>query len=265
MFKPILLEDRHLQDINPRVCGIHKCQPGEVTPWHHIQRYVLHYVTQGRGTYLCGQRSYQVKAGDIFLSYRGYSTSYVAHDTDPFTYIWVSFSCAEPFRALLTEDVLRAPWAEAYFTKLLDCQESAVAHWAICSQLYSFFDALATRKTRELHRKENYVNRAVGYIHANYPEELRVSQIAQELGLSRNHFSRLFKAQTGQSPQSYLVAYRMEQAARLLTQEGLSQKEAAYRVGYPDVYTFSRMFKRVYGMAPGEYVRGAAGETSPLP
>lgn len=255
MFKPILLENRQLKDINPRVCGIHRCEPGEITPRHHIQRYVLHYVTQGKGTYLCNDRSYPVGSGDIFLSYRGYSTSYVAHESEPFTYIWVSFSCTEPFSTLLTEDVLHAPWAQAYFSRILKCQDTAVAEWAICSQLYGFFNELASRKNGKREHKEDYVNRAMNYIHANYPEELRVSEMAEDLGLSRNHFSRLFKARTGKSPQAYLVDYRMTKAVELLTREGFSQKETAYRVGYPDVYTFSRMFKRKYGMAPGVYVR----------
>lgn len=260
MFQPILLEDRHLKDINPRVCGVHKCDPGEITPRHHIQRYVLHYVTQGRGTYLCNDQAYPVSSGDIFLSYRGYSTSYVAHEEDPFTYIWVSFSCAEPFSSLLRGDVLAAPWAQSYFTQMLKCQDSAVAEWAICSQLYGFFNELAGRIAGEPHRQEDYVNRAISYIHANYPEDLRIHSIAQDLGLSRNHFSRLFKARVGQSPQAYLVAYRMEQAARLLARGELTQKEVAYRVGYPDVYTFSRMFRRTYGMPPGAYAkRGTAG------
>ena len=44
-------------------------------------------------------------------------------------------------------------------------------------------------------------------------------------------------------------------AAAYLTAGGLSQKEAALQVGYPDICTFSRMFRKQFGMPPGEYVR----------
>jgi len=255
MFKPILLENRHLQDINPRVCGIHICGSGEINPPHHIERYVLHYVTIGKGIYQCSNREYAVSAGDIFLCRRGDCTCYRADWDDPFTYIWVSFTCNENFAALLDWELLAAPWAEPFFTRIPECEAAAVPEWAICEALYGFFGELAAKQPPQHRPGSDYVSRALNYIHANYPEMLRVANIAQDLGLSRNHFSRVFKAQTGMSPQEYLVHYRLEQAAKLLTREKISQKEAAHRVGYPDIYGFSRMFKRKYGVAPGEFVR----------
>ena len=101
MLKRILLNNLSLNDINPRVCGIHVCQPDEITPRHHIQRRVLHYVPQGSGAYLINDRSYQVSAGDIFISRPGDVTSYIASHGDPFSYIWVSFDCAPSFDRLL--------------------------------------------------------------------------------------------------------------------------------------------------------------------
>ena len=73
------------------------------------------------------------------------------------------------------------------------------------------------------------------------------------LGLNRSYFCRIFKQQLGVSPQDYIVSYRLEQAERLLTTSKLTQKEIALRVGYPDVYALSRMFKRRYGIAPGHF------------
>jgi len=254
MLKPIMLRNLQLKDINPRVCGVHICESGEIMPRHHIQRHVLHYVTQGRGRYLCNDREYPVRAGDIFVCHRGYSTSYVADEQEPFTYIWVSFECSESFAGLMTEEVFHAPWAYSVFSQIPQCQETAVPEWAICSLLYSFFHQLAARQEAEQPRGEDYVNRAINYIQSNYPQQIRVTEMAEDLGLSRNHFSRLFRQQVGQSPQAYLVTYRMEKAARLLLQ-GLPQKEVAHRVGYPDVAAFSRMFKGRYGISPGEYIR----------
>lgn len=255
MFKPILLENRQLQDINPRVCGIHICEKGEINPPHHIQRYVLHYVTKGRGRYQCNDREYAVAAGDIFLCRRGDYTCYTADREDPFTYIWVSFACSQSFARLLNWELLHAPWAESYFLQIPECETAAVPEWVICGALYGFFDQLAARQPPQDRPGSDYVSRALNYIHANYPEALRVADMAQDLGLSRNHFSRVFKEQVGLSPQEYLVAYRLKKAAQLLTQEHISQKEAAHRVGYPDICSFSRMFRRKHGMSPGEYVR----------
>lgn len=260
MLKPYFLRDLGLTDLNPLVCGIHICEPGAVYPRSTIKRHVLHYVTSGCGRYLLDDREHEVRAGDLFISHPGWHTSYVADRDDPFTYIWVSFNCRESFAALLDEDVLRTPWAAPVFARMLEACESDEPEWNICGCLFSFFAQL--RSHREAHplRREDYVLRAEHEIRLHYAEPLRIADLAASLHLSRNHFTRLFKKQTGRSPQEYLVSYRLEKAAELMTDYGFSQKEAAAQVGYPDVFAFSRMFRRVYGVPPGEYVRRCGGK-----
>lgn len=254
MFQPFFLKNLALNDINPRICGIHICNSSSVYPWHYIDRHVLHYVTKGQGKYLVDNQEYSVGEGDIFISHAGQLTSYVADAEDPFTYIWVSFECADSFSALLNRDIIHAPWAGPIFSRIIDANETAAPEWAICAQLYTFFVQLAQRQSQNSAHKEDYVSRAINYMQANYADSISIDQMAAALGLNRSYFSRLFHQQTGQSPQSYLVSCRLEKAAELLTTQGLSQKEAALQVGYPDVYAFSRMFKRKYGISPGTYV-----------
>ena len=255
MLQPFFLKNLQLSDINPRICGVNHCLPGEVYPLHYIQRYVLHYVTSGSGHYRMNGKTFSVHSGDIFVSRAGYSTSYIADMADPFTYIWVSFECKDTFAALLNQDVFSAPWAHTIFQRIIGANQSPSAELIICGQLFDFFAQLSALQTSLGTHKEDYVSRAINYIQTNYAEPVKLAEIATALGLSRNYFCRLFKKHTGLSPQAYLVAYRLEIAAKLLTELGFSQKEAAARVGYPDVYTFSRMFKRKYHIPPGEYVR----------
>ena len=255
MLQPFFLKNLQLSDINPRVCGINRCAPGEVYPLHYIQRYVLHYVTTGSGYYHMNGIKRAVTSGDIFVSRSGYATSYIADSADPFTYIWVSFECTDTFSVLLTEDVFSAPWAYPIFQRIIAANQTAAAELTICAQIFEFFALLSSTQTSRIAHTEDYVGRAINYIQTNFAEPIQLSGIAAALGLSRNYFCRLFKKQVGLSPQEYLVTYRLETAAKLLTEQGLSQKEAATRVGYPDVYTFSRMFKRKFGIPPGEYIR----------
>lgn len=260
MFKRIILKDLRLSDLNPRICGYKNYEPGEEVGNRRIQGYVLHYVTQGRGVYLVGDRRWEVAEGEIFVSHPGESTTYISHKEHPMTYIWVSFDCAPTFAELLQEDIISAPWAKAIFAEMLRCSESAVPEWAICAGLYQFFVGLAQRRLTGEETGRDYVDRAVHFIQTNVSENIRVADLAADLGLSRSYFCRIFTKQMGQSPQEYLVSYRLEHAADLLTEQGLSQKEAALRVGYPDVCTFSRMFKRKYGISPGEYVKKCKAE-----
>jgi len=255
MFHPVFLRNLQLTDLNPRICGIHNCEPGEIYPWHHIERHVLHYVTEGSGRYLVNGQTHPVRAGDIFISHTGYHTSYEADAKDPFTYIWVSFECSNSFAELMPDDVIYAPWAASIFCRITECESLSAPEWMICAQLYEFFAQLSDRSQPHPVRKEDYVNRAINYIQSDYAEPIQIADMAAALNLSRNYFSRIFHQQTGQSPQEYLVSYRLKKAVELISQYGLSQKEAAAQVGYPDVAAFSRMFRRKYGTSPGIYIR----------
>lgn len=255
MYKRILLKNLQLTDINPRVCGIQKYAPGAVTPQHHIQRHVLHYVTEGRGVYLANGQEYTVCPGDIFVCHPGYVTTYIADETEPFTYIWASFDCTDSFAALIARDVFPASWSAPIFEQMLAASDAAVPEWAVCARLYDFFVLLAQQQPPAAAPRDDYVSRAVNFIQTNYSDSIRIADIAADLGLSRNYFCRLFKQQTGLAPQEYLVSHRLDIAAKLMVEQGISQKEAALQVGYPDVYAFSRMFKRKYGVSPGTYVK----------
>ena len=253
MHKRILLKDLHLSDINPRVCGIRSYASGDFNPPHPIHWHILHYVTMGKGIYRFNGQELPVRSGDIFVSHPGYLTSYLPDPDDPFTYIWVGFDCIPSFEKLISRDVFPAPWSGHIFEQMLTASETTTPEWAICARLYDFFVSLVQQQPLAAPQPDDYVSRAVSFIKTNYSDTLLIADIAGDLGLSRHYFCRIFKQQMGVSPQEYLVSWRMSVASRLLTERRLPQKEVALQVGYPDVYAFSRMFKRKYGVAPGVY------------
>ena len=260
MFKRVILKNLGLQDLNPRVYGIKDFAPGEVLHNRHIAGYVLHYVTHGRGMHLVGDRRWPVEEGEIFISHPGETTTYTSDRENPMGYIWVSFDCTSAFADMLQTDIISAPWSKTIFSDILRSSETAVPEWTICACLHQFFVGLAQRQAVHRETDTDYVNLAIHYIQSNLSEDIRIADLAADLGLNRSYFCRIFKEQMGQSPQEYLVSHRLETAAALLTEQKLSQKEAALRVGYADVCTFSRMFKRKYNISPGEYVKRQKAE-----
>jgi AraC-like DNA-binding protein len=74
--------------------------------------------------------------------------------------------------------------------------------------------------------------------------------LALELRLSADYFSRAFRRTFSVSPRRWLKNERIRHAATLLTKPGLSVSEVAYQFGYRDVYLFSRQFKQVFGLSP---------------
>ncbi len=92
--------------------------------------------------------------------------------------------------------------------------------------------------------------RAVDYIQDQLNTDLTVSAIAQAVGLSPDHFTRLFKESTGQSPYRYVVEARVRKAKELLTTGKFTISEAAHYVGFVDQSNLTRHFKRVFGLSP---------------
>ena len=107
----------------------------------------------------------------------------------------------------------------------------------------------AKRQNGELLR-EKLVLRAVEYIQDQLGTDLTVSGIAQAVGMSPYHFTRLFKASTGRTPYQYVVDARVKKAKELLTTGKFTISEVAYHVGFADQSHLTRHFKRVFGLPP---------------
>jgi len=84
---------------------------------------------------------------------------------------------------------------------------------------------------------------------------LSLADMARRAGMSVSHLSAIFKATYGESPVAYHISRRIDEAKHLLAQRGLSVSEVAEHTGYPDLPSFSRMFKRIARLSPRDYQR----------
>ena len=107
--------------------------------------------------------------------------------------------------------------------------------------------------TGNKHIRDFYMKEALGFIDANFQRDLSIEEIADASGLNRSYFSRLFKETFGQSPQQFLIQYRLTKAAELLKNTQISVAEVGRSVGYDNQLHFSRAFKSVFGVPPSEY------------
>lgn len=81
-------------------------------------------------------------------------------------------------------------------------------------------------------------------------EDFNVTTMALELGMSRTSLFSKLKALLGQSPQSFLLGYRLTRAMELLKEGELNVSEVAYKVGFSTLTGFSRSFKNKFGVPP---------------
>ena len=90
------------------------------------------------------------------------------------------------------------------------------------------------------------------YVETNYNTQCDVADIAAVVGLERHYLARLFRQKTGGTLKDYITEKRMEEAKQLL-KSGQTVGNAAQMVGYSDPFVFSKMFKKRFGMPPGEW------------
>lgn len=93
------------------------------------------------------------------------------------------------------------------------------------------------------------IRQTLSYINENLGRELGVEQLAEQVYLSKYHFMRLFKAQTGSSVHAYVRQKRLLHAARLI-REGMPASKAAAESGFGDYSAFHRAFRESFGISP---------------
>jgi AraC-like DNA-binding protein len=106
------------------------------------------------------------------------------------------------------------------------------------------------------------VGRALALLHRQPARAWTLEALAHEAGLSRSLLAERFQHFVGQPPMRYLTRWRMQVAARLLSERGVKVSAIAARVGYDSEAAFSRAFKRVTGVPPAAW-RGRAPDPRP--
>ncbi|MBO9450679.1 helix-turn-helix transcriptional regulator [Tropicibacter sp. R16_0] len=99
----------------------------------------------------------------------------------------------------------------------------------------------------------DHFRRVLEHIRAHLDRTITVDDLAGQAGMSPSHFARVFKETLGQTPMQYVLAYRIEQAARMMRDKHLQLGEIALSCGFADQAHFSRSFKQITGQTPRQY------------
>jgi len=98
------------------------------------------------------------------------------------------------------------------------------------------------------------ISRTIKKINENFPEHIKLEELADHCGCSVTYLTQTFKRYTGKSIYQYLTELRLEYAQRML-KAGESVTEVCYKSGFTDCSGFISLFKRHFGITPGKYMR----------
>lgn len=270
-FRTLICTLKTTEELHLTVCGVEQCEPEHSFGPVARQDHHLHFILSGRGTLEIEGKTYQLHRGQIFLVPAGIETYYYADKYQPWQYAWVSFAGTNSWTYLekggLTAD---NPVRDAYIEPeaFLTIIEKILDHHALTfenelKRLSLLLELLSLLAATEQHGDEHsqkhydysadiYVENAVQYIHYNY-NRIRVTDIAEFIGISKSYLSHIFKEKMQISLQEYLIRFRLEQGCRLLRSTNLPIKVIAEKVGYDNPLTFSKIFKNVHGISPLKY------------
>ena len=263
-----VFRDERFIDLNLYQFGWEQTAPAHSFGPYARNHYLFHYVIDGRGVLLANEKEYQISAGHGFLVVPGQITSYAADDHDPWEYTWVEFDGLRAHESLSlagisgSQPIYTARSPEA--GRLLQDEMLYIVNHADASPIhliahgFLFLDQLVQssagrRPPSEYRLRDFYIKEALTFIEQNFQRDVSIEEIAAVCGLNRSYFGKVFREAVGESPQAYLLHYRMARAAQLLKETRLSIGEIARQVSYDNQLHFSRAFKNVHGVSPREY------------
>ncbi|USA45214.1 helix-turn-helix domain-containing protein [Acinetobacter sp. C26M] len=93
------------------------------------------------------------------------------------------------------------------------------------------------------------------WLDINFPQENRIADLAKQFNFSERNLKRRFQLATQISPNQYLQQVRVDKAKKLLLTTEMNVQQIAYAVGYENVSFFIRVFKKITGCTPSQWLK----------
>ncbi len=258
--------------INLNYFGIEQCLPGYSFGPFRRTSYLLHFVKSGKGVLQKNGDLYPVGKGQVFLIYPGEETTYRADEDDPWLYAWIGFT------GLRAEDMMQhAGFSSTHpvltcqnmddimetISSLLTVKELTYVNelmrmgylYRIMALLICDNEQLDETDLTQEDTDKLYVRTAINLLTSPDHPQIKVGDVARAIGISRGYLTALFKKETGLSPQEYQINFRMEKAGDMLRSTENPVSAIAEELGYVDVLSFSKSFRRHFGVSPSAFRR----------
>lgn len=247
----VIVSDEGYPGLNPMQFGYEECKSGHFYGPAIRTYWLIHFVVSGFGTFKINENEYKIRPGEMFIIPPYVETYYEADKINPWNYIWIGFTTDSALADSLPH-TLKLPEAAEIFNTMKNCEDFSEGRSAFLSaRLWDLFALILGRNNS----RNDYVKTALDCIHSEYMMGITIEEIANRLNIERTYFYTIFKKKVGISPKQYLLNLRMNCAAALIKNQNVSVSIAGFSVGYTDIFTFSKMFKKHFGLSPTQYAK----------
>ena len=230
--------------------------------WNNDQRgndsfVILQYTLQGEGRFEIGGTVHAVPAGHAFIAVVPEKSRYFYPKEGrrrPWTFAWLNLvgelnlRLWRDLREQAGPVIAITARAARLISRLAQKEEKPNrGDWFETScGLYRLY--LEVLRSVPAQRPGGPVRETAEYFRSHYAKTIRMKEAADRVGLSREHFSRLFREEMKEGPATYLRRLRLEAAARLLRTTDLPRGEIAFRTGWPSAGKLEQFFRRAHGI-----------------
>jgi AraC-like DNA-binding protein len=252
-------------------CGIERVSTAAYD-WHGMRRgrtpfALFQYTFAGKGRLSYEGRSFEVLPGQAMILHFPHNHRYWwPAGNPPWEFLWVCLYGSDALRIWAEIESRRGPLATIapgaplfrVFDRIMKdpVADTPRSTFHVSGLAYEFVMGLAEETIPhvvETPDEGRSFQNVIRHCRQHFHESIGVEDLARVAGLSRYHFSRLFKRSQGMAPAEFLANLRLQEAVRLLRAEKASIKEIAARCGYRDANYFCRSFRRALGTSPGDF------------
>lgn len=249
--------------------GLMRSERGYYTERSSSDTFLLLVTYEGEGRLLYREREYALQRGEGFLIDCREPHRYEAdgdlwehgdlHFDGPTARVFFDALCADGSVGFRMDGDVQ-PRLEGALETYQTMRVGRELHvHAALTELLSHLLASRERETVRNDGMRETIRELVIYLREHSAEQLSMDDVSKVASVSKYHLSREFKRYMGSPPMQYLNMLRLENAATLLRNTTLPLSVIASRVGMGSEQYLARLFKRQYGVTPGQYRRGTVG------